>query len=235
MDSLSILVFEILEIMILDLVLSADNIGVIALATKNLPKNYAQKASVAGIGGAVALRIFFASIITYIMMVQWLPIKLVGGLLLVKITWDLIKPQQESEEENSVKVANKFWGAVISIIIADVSMSLDNVLAIAGTADGNILLIIFGIALNIPILFFGSKVVGNLMKKYNIVIYIGGAILAHTSIKMIFEDRLLNGLIPHQFALVTSLGAAALTIIYGIYEVKKIDKHSNIKKLGKSA
>ena len=235
MDSLSILVFGILEIMVLDLVLSADNIGVIALATKNLPKNYAQKASVAGIGGAVALRIFFASIITYIMMIQWLPIKLVGGLLLVKITWDLIKPQQESEEENSVKVANKFWGAVISIIVADVSMSLDNVLAIAGTADGNILLIVFGIALNIPILFFGSKIVGNLMKKYAIVIYIGGAILAHTSIKMIFEDRLLKGIVPHEVAFIIPLGVAVLTIIYGIYQLKKFQKQDHIDTLGKSA
>jgi YjbE family integral membrane protein len=235
MEGISVIVLGILEIMVLDLVLSADNIGVIALATKNLPEKYAQKASVLGIGGAVGLRIFFASIITYIMMIQWLPIKLVGGLLLVKITWDLIKPQKEYEEENSVKVANKFWGAVISIIIADVSMSLDNVLAIAGTADGNILLIIFGIALNIPILFFGSKIVGNLMRKYSIVIYIGGAILAHTSIKMIFEDRLLVNTVPHEIAFVTSLGAAVLTVTYGIYQLKKSQKQNDINTLSKSA
>jgi YjbE family integral membrane protein len=216
-----IFIVGILQITLLDLVLSADNIGVIALATKNLPERYAKKASVIGIFGAVGLRIFFASIITYIMVIQWLPIKLVGGLLLVKITWDLIKPQHEDEEENSVKAVNKFWGAVSSIIIADVSMSLDNVLAIAASADGSILLIVFGIILNIPILFFGSKIVGDLMKKYSIVVYIGGAILAHTALKMILEDRLFIAIASHNMTLILSWGAAVLTLVYGIYLVRK--------------
>jgi YjbE family integral membrane protein len=230
MDNLMMIFVGVLEITMLDLVLSADNIGVIALATKNLPEDYAKRASVFGIMGAVGLRIFFASIITYIMMIQWLPIKLVGGLLLVKITWDLIKPQQV-EEENSVKGASKFWGAVVSIIIADVSMSLDNVLAIAGTADGSILLIVLGIAINIPILFFGSKIVGNLMRKYGIVVYIGAAILAHTSIKMILEDRLLEAVVSHRANLVSSWFAAVITLLYGIYQINKANKQETFEVL----
>jgi YjbE family integral membrane protein len=230
MDNLILIIVGILQITMLDLVLSADNIGVIALATKNLPEDYAKKASVFGIMGAVGLRIFFASIITYIMMIQWLPIKLIGGILLVKITWDLIKPQQE-EEESSVKTANKFWGAVASIIIADVSMSLDNVLAIAGTANGSILLIVLGIAINIPILFFGSRIVGNLMRKYGIVVYIGAAILAHTSIKMILEDRLLAAFASHRISLMTSWTAAAITLLYGIYQINKANKQEAFEAL----
>lgn len=223
MNNLMLIIIGILQITMLDLVLSADNIGVIALATKNLPEDYAKRASVFGIMGAVGLRIFFASIITYIMMIQWLPIKLVGGLLLVKITWDLIKPQQE-EEVNSVRAGNRFWGAVVSIIIADVSMSLDNVLAIAGTADGNILLIVLGIAINIPILFFGSRIVGNLMRKYGIVVYIGAAILAHTSVKMILEDGLMAALVSHRISLVSSWVTAVITLAYGIYQINKANK-----------
>lgn len=234
MNAVMTLMIGIFEITMLNLILSADNIGVIALATKKLPEDIAKKASALGITGAVVLRIFFTCIITYIMMIEWLPIKLVGGILLIKITWDLIMSQDE-EEEDSVKEASKLWSAVISIIIADVSMSLDNVLAIAAAAEGNMVLIIFGILLNIPILFFGSKLVVSLMKKYNIVVYIGGAILAHTSIKMIFEDRLLVNMLPHEIALISSWLVAALTIIYGFYKINKTHKSKNINTLGKSA
>lgn len=223
MNSIMVMVAGILQITLLDLVLSADNIGVIALATKNLSPNYAKKASVLGITGAIGLRILFACIITYIMMIQWLPIKLVGGLLLVKITWDLIKPSKE-DEESSVKSKDKFMGAVFSIVIADLSMSIDNILAIGASANGNVLLIVFGIMLNIPILFFGSNIVGILMRKFSIVIYIGGAVLAHTSIQMIFEDNLISKHVEQSTATIVPWIAALITLIYGIYMVTKESK-----------
>ncbi|MDT8715720.1 TerC family protein [Clostridium sp. 19966] len=210
----------ILQITLLDLVLSGDNVGVIALATKNLSPEYAKKASVVGIFGAVALRILFACIITYVMMIQWLPIKLLGGLLLIKITWDLIKPEEEVEH-GEVKSQDKFMKAVLSIIIADLSMSIDNVLAIGASAHGNVLLIIFGIMLNIPILFFGSRLVANLMRKYKIVIYIGAAILAHTAFGMILEDRLLDAYVNGIAETMIPLMAGILTLLYGFIIIKK--------------
>ncbi len=212
-----------LQIAILDLTLCADNIGVIALATKNLPSSYSRKATIYGISGAIGLRILFACFMTILLSVSTVPIKLIGGLLLIKITWDFVKPETGEEESSNVKQANKFWEAVGIIIIADVSMSLDNVLAIAGAADGNVLLIIFGIALNIPVLFFGSQFVASLMKKYRIAIYIGGAILAHTAFKMIFEDSLVYSHIPHLFGVVFPWVMAAATLLYGVYVVKKSD------------
>lgn len=227
MDNIIVIVTGILQITLLNLVLSADNIGVIALATKKLPKDFAKKVTLAGISGAVLLRIVFTCIISYIMLIQWLPIKLIGGVLLIKITWDLIKAQDE-EEEDTVQASNHFWKAVFSIIVADISMSLDNVLAIAAAADGSMILIIFGILLNIPILFFGSKLVVNLMNKYKIVIYIGGAILAHTSLKMILEDRLFIAIVSHSITLVLSWGAAVLTLVYGIYLVRKANKQKPV-------
>jgi YjbE family integral membrane protein len=139
-----------------------------------------------------------------------------------------VDPGEEEEELADIKQTSKFWEAVGVIIIADVSMSLDNVLAIAGAANGHILLIIFGIALNIPVLFLGSQFVSNLMKKYRITIYIGGAVLAHTAFKMIFEDGLIVSHIPHPFAMVFPWLMAAATLIYGFYIVnntKEVYEH----------
>ncbi len=221
MENFLPLIVGALQIAILDLTLCADNIGIIALATKNLPAEYSRKATVFGISGAIGLRIIFACFMTLILTVSAIPIKLIGGLLLVKITWDFIKPCNDEEECSNVKQTNKFWEAVGIIIIADVSMSLDNVLAIAGAADGNLWLIIFGIALNIPVLFFGSQYVSNLMKKYRIATYIGGAVLAHTAFKMIFEDSIVYSHTPHLFGMILPWLTAAATLLYGIYIVKR--------------
>lgn len=218
------------QITLLDIVLSGDNIGVIALATRKLPEHLAKKASAIGVFAAVLLRIIFASLITYILMIEWLPIRLVGGIILVKITWDFIKPDTEDENDCDIKGSNKFIGAIWSIILADVTMSLDNVLAIAGAAGGNIVLIIFGLLLNIPIIFFGSQYVAKLMNRHPIVPYIGGAVLAHTSFKMILEDKLLHSVVSN-FSLITIIlpyGAALLTIIYGFYVIRK-PKHFSFR------
>lgn len=214
-----------LQITLLDIVLSGDNIGVIALATKNLPEKYAKRASAIGVFAAVSLRIIFACLITYILMIKWLPIKLVGGLLLIKITWNFIKEDTE-EEHSSVKVSSKFMGAVWSIIIADVTMSLDNVLAIAGAAHGSIFLIVFGLILNIPIIFFGSQYVARLMNKHPFVTYIGGAVLAHTSFKMLLEDNLLVPYVPHLLASLIPYAAALLTLVYGAYAINRPKTYS---------
>ncbi len=223
MDNLITCVIGAFQITLLDIVLSGDNIGVIALATKDLPEKYAKKASAIGVFVAVMLRIIFTCFMTYILMIEWLPIKLVGGLLLIKITWNFIKPSSE-DEITHVNPSSKFLGAICSIIIADATMSLDNVLAIAGAANGNIVLIIFGLILNIPIIFWGSQYVSKLMKQYPIVTYIGGAILAHTSFKMLLEDKLLTPFVPNSLGILIPNAAAILTIIYGIYIINKPSK-----------
>lgn len=220
MHNLGVFLLGALQITLLDIVLSGDNIGVIALATKNLPDKYAKKASAIGVFAAVSLRILFACLITYILMIEWLPIKLVGGLLLIKITWNFIKADGEEEDPN-VKVSSKFMGAVWSIIIADVTMSLDNVLAIASASHGSVVLIIFGLILNIPIIFFGSQYVARLMQKHPFVTYIGGAVLAHTSFKMLLEDRLMQPYISHVIELSVPYAAALFTLVYGFYAITR--------------
>lgn len=208
------LLIGIVQITLLNLALSGDNIGIIALATRNLPEKHARKASMFGIIAAVILRIIFACFIAIIINIQWLPVKLIGGVLLAKITLDFVKPKIE-EENSNIEVSDKFWQAVKIITIADITMSLDNVLATAAVANGNISLIIFGILLNIPILFFGSQIIANLMKKYVIVIYFAGALLAYTSFRMILDDRLILPHISH-FVLTFVPWVAAISVLaYG--------------------
>lgn len=224
------LILGVLEITLLDLVLCGDNIGIIALATRDLPKKSAKLASFIGITGAIILRIYFAACISVFLKVKWIPLRLIGGIILAKVTWDLIKSNHE-EEEYLGKENKKFWDAVFSVIIADISMSLDNVLAITGAADGNMILIAFGILLNIPIIFFGSQFVVKLMKRNPMVIYAGGAILAFTSVRMILEDALFK----HYITLADNVDkilpwiAAVITLIYGYGRAKEVKNHIAIK------
>jgi YjbE family integral membrane protein len=217
------LIIGVIEIMLIDLALCGDNIGIIALATRNLSENHAKKASIIGISGAIGLRVIFACFLTLILSIQSLPIKLIGGLILLQITWSFIKPSHQ-KEHHTVKKTYGFWGAVSTIIIADISMSLDNVLAIASAANGNISLIIFGIALNIPIIFWGSRYVSSLMKKHPIVIYIGGAVLAQTSFKMILEDNITQNYFntSHTFTTIFPWLIALIVLIYGFFSSRKI-------------
>jgi len=217
MDNIIAFILAGLQITLLDIVLSGDNVGVIALAIRNLDPKQAKTASIIGVTGAIVMRVLFASVITLIMGVGWLPIKLIGGLLLLKITWNLMK-EDVSEEDgsgHSVKSSGNMWKAVTSIIIADVSMSLDNVLAVGGAAHGNVGLIVFGIALNIPIIFFGSQLVAGLMKKYKITIYFGAAILMHTAVAMIFEDHLVHPYLNHTIASSVPWALAFVILLYG--------------------
>lgn len=223
-------ILPVLQISLLDIILSGDNVGVIALAIRNIDPKQARLVSLVGIFAAILIRICFASILTLVMSVDWLPIKLVGGLLLLKITWDLINQDSETEgEEGSVKSQSTFWKAVMTIVLADISMGLDNVLAIAGAANGHIGLIAFGVLLNIPIIFFGSQFVADLMKKHKITIYIGGAVLMHTALSMILEDKLIIPYVNHVVALTLSWLLAVVVLIYGYYKIKALKDNLQVE------
>lgn len=228
LDQFLLLIFSILQITLLDITLSGDNVSVIALAIRNLPERQAKLASMIGVGGAVGVRVLFTCIITLIMAVDWLPIKLVGGLILVKITWDLLNMK---EEDDNIEVSSdkNLWKAVISIIVADISMGLDNVLAIAGAAHGSIWLIIFGLGMSIPIIFFGAKFIARLMNKYKIIVYIGAALLMYTALTMITEDRLIAKYISEVAGRIVSAVAGIAVVVYGLHAIKKEKKIAEIK------
>lgn len=220
MNYFVLIIASVLKITLLDIVLSGDNIGIIALATKDLPLKLAKKASLIGVMAAITLRILFTCFVTYLLMIESLPIKLIGGLLLIYITFDFIKPSEHTEK-NELQAVKSFNYAIFSIIIADLTMSLDNVLAVAASAHGNIRLIIFGLILNIPIIFWGSLYVSKIMNKYPIVIYIGGAFLAHTAFDMFLNDKLISSRLPVFFVSYIPIAAAIITFSYGYYITTK--------------
>jgi YjbE family integral membrane protein len=220
MDQFVALLVAIIQITLLDITLSGDNVSVIALAIRNLPEKQAKLASLIGVGGAVGVRVFFTCIITLIMAIQWLPIRLVGGIILLKITWDLLHSKEE-EENIEVKGNKNLWKAVTSIIIADMSMGLDNVLAIAGAAHGSILLIICGLGISIPIIFFGAKFIANLMNKYKIIVYIGAGLLMYTALTMITEDKLTARYINHTASIIVSALVGMAVVAFGVFNLRR--------------
>jgi YjbE family integral membrane protein len=203
------------SILLIDLVLSGDNAIIIALASRGLPLKQRQKAILWGTFGAVFFRILLAVIATYLLMIPYL--MCLGGLALIYIALKLLL--QEQERGDAVKPAGTLYEAVKIILIADVVMSLDNVLAVAGVAAGNFVLLSLGIALSIPMVIWGSTYLLKLMDKYPVIIYAGAGVLAFTAGKMIIHDAsLINTLKP--FALPIEIGLTVFVLAIG-YWVKK--------------
>ena len=177
-----------LSIVIIDLTLAGDNALVIALAVRTLPVRQQFWGRVWGSLGAVALRLAFITIITYLLKIPFLQV--VGGVLLIWIALKLVR--QESGAEEHVKQGTSLWEAIWVIIVADVVMSLDNVLAVAAAAHGDLTLVVFGIALSLPLVVWGSGILARLMNRFPWIIWIGGGILGYVAGEMILKDRLVH-------------------------------------------
>jgi YjbE family integral membrane protein len=177
-----------LSIVIIDISLAGDNALVIALAVRTLPRKQQFWGRVWGSLGAVALRLTFITVITYLLKIPFLQV--VGGLLLIWIALKLVR--QESGAEEHVKQGTSLWEAVWVIIVADVVMSLDNVLAVAAAAHGDLTLVVFGIALSLPLVVWGSGILARLMNRFPWIIWIGGGILGYVAGEMILKDRLVH-------------------------------------------
>lgn len=184
-----------LQIMLVNIVLSGDNAVVIALAARNLPPQHQKKAILWGSGGAIVLRIFLTIIAVQLLQIPYL--QALGGLLLVWIAVQLLVENDEEDGEHHAH--SNLWGAVKTILIADVVMSLDNTLAIAGVAKGNWTLLIVGLALSIPLIVVGSTVIMKLMDRFPIVVYIGAALIAWTAGEMIDSDKAVEPFMPAVF------------------------------------
>jgi YjbE family integral membrane protein len=173
-----------LNIMFINLILSGDNAVLIAMAVRSLPKSQRLKGIMFGTGLAIVLRIGLTYFVALLLNLNF--VKLVGGAL---ILWIAIKLFMEGEEDEGLKKeAGTLWQAVKIILIADITMSLDNVLAVAGAAGGNLFLLIFGLVVSIPIVVFTSNLLSTLMDKYPIIILVGAAILGRVGGEMIITD-----------------------------------------------
>jgi YjbE family integral membrane protein len=172
-------------IILLDLVLAGDNAIVIALAARNLPRQIQKKAIVWGTAGAIAVRLALTGVVVYLLELPGL--MLAGGLLLLPIAWNLL--QAEAKPAHGVGAANSFWTAMRTIIVADALMGLDNVLAIAGAAEGQMVLVVIGLAISVPLVVWGSSLILRLLERFPIIIYIGAAAIAWTAARMIAHDH----------------------------------------------
>ncbi len=204
----------IISIIIIDLVLSGDNAVVIGMASRNLPPEQRRRAIIFGGAGAVGLRIFFTVIATILLGIPYL--QLIGGLLLFWIAYRLIRPQGHDAHGN-IKAAGTLREAIQTIVLADVVMSLDNILAVAGAAHGDIRLLIFGLLLSIPILLFGSELVARLLGRFPAFLYLGVFVLVHAAVAMILHDPSVAARITtttwQEFALSLAITAAIVGVV----------------------
>lgn len=169
----------------IDLFLAGDNAIVIALAARRLPNHERARAVLYGTAGAVIIRILCTVTVVYLLMIPGL--HFAGGLLLVWIAYRLLKPEGGGQLKN-VQAASSIWGAVRTIVIADALMSLDNMLAVAGAARNDPLLVIVGLLVSVPLLMGGSAIIMKLIDRYHWLIYLGSAILAMTAGRMLFSE-----------------------------------------------
>ena len=203
-----------LTIIVIDLVLSGDNAVVIGMAARRLPPHQRRQAIIFGGAGAIILRIVFTIMAALLLDVPLL--QAIGGVLLIYIAIKLLRPFHA--EQANVAEADTMGAAIRTIILADAVMSLDNMIAVGGAAHGNIWLLLFGLALSIPILLLGSSIISVYITKYPWLNYVGAAILVHTALEMFFADDFVHDRVALSRVAELAIIATAITIVvaYGI-------------------
>lgn len=182
------LLIDIFTIILIDLLLAGDNAVVIAMAVKTLPPKERKLGIFFGAGVAVVLRIGLTFFAAQLLLTPW--IKLVGGALIFWIAVKLLTDAAEEEEAGSH--AHNLWSAVWYILVADITMSMDNILAVAGTSKGNFLLLLFGLGLSIPFVVFTSTFLSRVMDRFPMVVWVGAAILGRVGAEMIITDPVVH-------------------------------------------
>jgi YjbE family integral membrane protein len=219
--------WEIFEIIWINILLSGDNAILIALACRQLPQHQRRWGVFFGALGGVILRVIFTLIVVELLGVPLL--KAAGSLLLLLVA---IKLLIDETEPSDVKAKPNLWGAVMSIIMADAVMSLDNVIAIAGAARGSAHLIIFGLVLSVPIVMFGAGFLLKTLERFPLLVWAGAALLGWVSGEMMASDLIvsnyLTNYIDHQ-ALERSLSViGASGVVISAFVVKLLrSKHSS--------
>jgi YjbE family integral membrane protein len=186
------------QIILIDILLGGDNAVVIALACRKLPDNLRRKGILWGTAGAIGLRVVLIFFALTLLAIPYL--KIVGAILLVWIGIKLLLPEDEDEHGN-IQASDKLWAAVKTVIVADLVMSVDNVIAIAGAAesvggDHKMPLVIFGLLVSIPIIVWGSQLVIKLMDRFPAIITIGGMLLGWIAGTMAVTDPAVVGYLP---------------------------------------
>jgi YjbE family integral membrane protein len=212
-------------IIIIDLVLAGDNAIVIALAARGLPEHLRKPAVIWGAVGAIAVRTAMTLIVVWLLKIPGL--LAVGGTLLVWIAYKLVIDAEGEDEEGKHPAARTFWGAMKTIIVADALMGLDNVLAVAGAAQGSFLLVVLGLLISIPIVIWGSQLILKLVQRHPAIVYIGAGVLAWTAVKMVMSEPLLE---PYLAAYPAAALAAYVLVIGGVLIGGFLVNHADVRK-----
>lgn len=212
---------SVLQIIAIDILLGGDNAIVIALACRRLPEAQRRQGIFWGVVGAIGLRVILIFFALQLLAIPFL--KIVGGLLLLWIGVKLLQPEEE-EGHGNVEGSTHLIGAIRTIIIADAVMSLDNVIALAAAAKGDLGLVVFGILVSIPIVVWGSKFVLKLMDRLPIVITFGGALLGWIAGDMFLGDASVKPYLegqPGWLKYLSSSAGALLVVIVGTWLAKR--------------
>ncbi len=178
-----------LGIVFINLSLSGDNALVIAMAVRTLPPRQQFFGLLGGTFGAVAFRLAFIVVVAQLLRIPFL--QAVGGLVLIWIAIKLVR-EDGGEGEGRGRHGTTLWEAIWIIVVADLIMSLDNVLAVAAAARGDFILVAFGIGLSIPIVIFGSGILARLMNRFQWIVWLGGGVLGWVAGEMLIEDMIVR-------------------------------------------
>lgn len=215
---------SVLQIIAIDILLGGDNAIVIALACRRLPEKQRKQGIFWGVVGAIALRVILIFFALQLLAIPFL--KIVGGALLLWIGIKLLQPEDE-DEHGRIEGSTHLMGAIRTIIIADAVMSLDNVIAVAAAAKGDLTLVIFGILVSIPIVVWGSKFVLKLMDRLPVVITFGGALLGWIAGDMLLGDAVVKPYLEGQPAwlkYVASTAGALLVVMIGTWLASRAER-----------
>ncbi|MFA5073068.1 MAG: TerC family protein [Nitrospirota bacterium] len=179
---------SLVSIIIIDLILAGDNAVVIAMAVRSLPHEQRIKGIIYGSLAAVLLRVGVTFFVAQLLSISF--IKLIGGAVILWIAVKLFMEDEEAAETG--KEASTLWHAIRLIVIADITMALDNMLAVGAASHGNLFLLLFGLGLSIPLIVFTSSLLSKLIEKFPIIIYIGSAILGKVGGEMMITDPLIE-------------------------------------------
>nr|WP_310644515.1 TerC family protein [Limnohabitans sp.] len=204
-----------LKIIWINILLSGDNAVVIALAARGLPPHQQKQAIMFGSGAAVALRIGLTIVAAWLLELQGLQV--IGGILLLWIGAQLLADEEESDEE--AKEHANMMSAVRTILIADLVMSLDNVIGVAAAAKGDQVLLILGLAISIPLVIFGSSMMIKLMERFPAIITAGAALIGWVGGETVASDVLLRDFSAANpwFHMTAAAAGAAIVIGWGRY------------------
>jgi len=211
-----------IKIIWINIILSGDNAVVIALAARSLPAEQQKKAIMFGSGAAVVLRIALTVVAAWLLALSYLQI--IGGLLLLWIGTQLLGEEDEEEGEGGEKAG--LWVAIRTILIADLVMSLDNVIAVAAAAKGSMTLLILGLAISIPLVIFGSKLMIKLMDRFPVIITLGAALIGWVGGETIVSDVALQSVVENNHWMHTVFPALGAAVVLAIGKLGNRGKHN---------